>query len=455
MDYEVKTVIDNIDDMTDIIKNQLNDIAEGFVSVGYYLRKTDETMLYKQKGYKTIYEYAKDTFGIGRSTAGRFMEINQKYSKDGYSPEIDLKWSGYGSSKLTEMLGLPEDVQEAIPVDATVRDIREAKGIIRETEHNYSDQMELCDIAQPDPAETDWLMELIKQYFSKENRDAFQKMTDWLRKDEPAKDITVSILLIINPTKFKMIRLECANVMLTVDKIKVMPYRNQGEQQEYTYIDFGRAFETLFYPVGMSTPINEAYQSVYGEPYYEERPERNPAKTERPAPKTERLETKPAEPQTKQPDPPTKSEEIPTENEEKQTETPDTTAVPAETKEKEPEKAEETPETKTEFQQEITDETQIPGQTELIKDFPEYCPPDMNTPEQQDQSEVKPAYATRRIYIASVDADTAAEYMGKAMEKAIRNMPGVSFGVLTKESFWKEFFETEVDRNGAEIECVN
>ena len=455
MDYEGKTVIDNIDDMTDIIKNQLNDIAEGFVSVGYYLRKTDETMLYKQKGYKTIYEYAKDTFGIGRSTASRFMEINQKYSKDGYSPEIDLKWSGYGSSKLTEMLGLPEDVQEAIPVDATVRDIREAKGIIRETEHNYSDQMELCDIAQPDPAETDWLMELIKQYFSKENRDAFQKMTDWLRKDEPEKDITVSILLIINPTKFKMIRLECANVMLTVDKIKVMPYRNQGEQQEYTYIDFGRAFETLFYPVGMSTPINEAYQSVYGEPYYEERPERNPAKTERPAPKTERLETKPAEPQTKQPDPPTKSEEIPTENEEKQTETPDTTAVPAETKEKEPEKAEETPETKTEFQQEITDETQIPGQTELIKDFPEYCPPDMNTPEQQDQSEVKPAYATRRIYIASVDADTAAEYMGKAMEKAIRNMPGVSFGVLTKESFWKEFFETEVDRNGAEIECVN
>lgn len=455
MDYEVKTVIDNIDDMTDIIKNQLNDIAEGFVSVGYYLRKTDETMLYKQKGYKTIYEYAKDTFGIGRSTASRFMEINQKYSKDGYSPEIDLKWSGYGSSKLTEMLGLPEDVQEAIPVDATVRDIREAKGIIRETEHNYSDQMELCDIAQPDPAETDWLMELIKQYFSKENRDAFQKMTDWLRKDEPEKDITVSILLIINPTKFKMIRLECANVMLTVDKIKVMPYRNQGEQQEYTYIDFGRAFETLFYPVGMSTPINEAYQSVYGEPYYEERPERNPAKTERPAPKTERLETKPAEPQTKHPDPPTKSEEIPTENEEKQTETPDTTAVPAETKEKEPEKAEETPETKTEFQQEITDETQIPGQTELIKDFPEYCPPDMNTPEQQDQSEVKPAYATRRIYIASVDADTAAEYMGKAMEKAIRNMPGVSFGVLTKESFWKEFFETEVDRNGAEIECVN
>ena len=39
MDFEVKTVIDNIDDMTDIIKNQLNDIAEGFVSVGWFLIK--------------------------------------------------------------------------------------------------------------------------------------------------------------------------------------------------------------------------------------------------------------------------------------------------------------------------------------------------------------------------------------------------------------------------------
>lgn len=186
------------------------------------------------------------------------------------------------------------------------------------------------------------------------------------------------------------------------------------------------------------------------------KPERKPIKTERPAPKTERSETKPAEPQTKQPDPPTKSEEILTKDEEKQTETPDTTTVLAEAEEKEPEKTEETPEVKPEFQQENTDETQIPGQTELVKDFPQYCPPDMNVPEQQDQSEeVKPAYATRRLYIASVDADTAAEYMGKAMEKAIRNMPGVSFGVLTKESFWKEFFETEVDGEGNEIECVN
>ena len=61
----------------------------------------------------------------------------------------------------------------------------------------------------------------------------------------------------------------------------------------------------------------------------------------------------------------------------------------------------------------------------------------------------------KAVLLTDFSQSATVEYMGKAMEKAIRNMPGVSFGVLTKESFWKEFFETEVDRNGAEIECVN
>lgn len=132
-------VTESLDEMTIIIKALLNDIAESFISVGFYLKKTEQDELYKQAGYRNIWEYAKDTFGIGRSTASRFMDINTKYSIGGFSPQIDDKWRGYGSSKLTEMLGLPEEIQEAISTEATVKDIREAKGIIRETEVHYDD----------------------------------------------------------------------------------------------------------------------------------------------------------------------------------------------------------------------------------------------------------------------------------------------------------------------------
>lgn len=443
MDYVGKTIIDNIDDMTNIIKTQLNDIAEGFVSVGFYLRKTDETMLYKQKGYNTIYEYAKDTFGIGRSTASRFMEINQKYSKDGYSPEIDLKWSGYGSSKLTEMLGLPEDVQEAIPADATVRDIREAKGIIRGTEDKYSDQMQLCDIAQPTPEETNWLSEFVRHYFGGEGRSKFQEMTDWLRKDKP-EDVTLSILRIVNPTKFKMIRLNRANVMLTVDKIKIMPYRNQGEQEEHTYIDFARAFETLFYPAGIATPIDEAYRSVYGEPYYQEKPDQKPVTTKQPDSLTKKEEslTKNEESLTKNEENPEKHEKTETKEQKEKTATPD--AAPVFTEEQGE---------KTDFCQKTSGETQIPGQTELTKDFPEHCPPDMNPPEEIEQP--PKAYKTRHYYMANLPEELAAVYMAKTMERTIRKMTGMSYAVLTKEDFWKEFLGAEVDWEGNEIECVN
>ena len=264
--------IESLDEMTTIIKALLNDIAEDFISVGFYLKKTEQDELYKQAGYRNIWEYAKDTFGIGRSTASRFMDINTKYSIGGFSPQIDDKWRGYGSSKLTEMLGLPEEIQEAIPTEATVKDIREAKGIIRETEAHYDDQMELCDIAQEEPQETDWMVELAREYF-KEGKETFQKLLDWERKDPDGSDIARELLVILNPTKFKMIRLEYANVMMTEHTIKVMPYRNHGENQEYDYMDFAKGFEKLFlqeYPEDLQMAAGDLYKRVYDEPLYPE-----------------------------------------------------------------------------------------------------------------------------------------------------------------------------------------
>ena len=88
--------------------------------------------------------------------------------------------------------------------------------------------MELCDIAQEEPQETDWMVELAREYF-KDGKEAFQKLLDWERKDPDGSDIARELLVILNPTKFKMIRSEYANVMMTEHTIKVMPYRNHGE----------------------------------------------------------------------------------------------------------------------------------------------------------------------------------------------------------------------------------
>lgn len=493
----------NLDDwvqMKQKLRQELIGVKQSFVRIGYALRQIDDQKLYERDGYKSIAEFARAEYGLGKSITSRFMSINKEYSIDGYSERLRPEYAELGRSQLEEMLKLPDSDRQMIQPETSREDIRELKRfnkiepaagvaddikqVIEKFYHDNPNILNTVFSGEFDEARISKFSEIVNPagnrsykkglYFMMmyENRVTFKKfgstpenMTWW-----EFYQMTVNIFG------------EMAAGSETW-KNYFGEENNEGDHGDITDDGTG-ACEKI--PDGTKTAdagTDETEEEKTGLPdeksnIYdgeetdctedESTAEKSSEEGVAPAQKLAEIPVKTGaaeggkdednniELATKQPNPPTKSEELPTENEEKPTETHDTVAIPAETEEKESEKAEETTEVKSELQQENTDETQIPGQTELVKDFPEYCPPDMNTPEQQDQSEeVKPAYATRRLYLSSINADTAAEYMGKAMEKAIRNMPGVSFGVLTKESFWKEFFETEVDRNGAEIECVN
>lgn len=273
--------IDSLEEATLILKNELENIAEGYISVGFYLKKVRDDELYKQKGYADVYEFAKETFQISRTWAGRFMEINDKYSVDGNSPEIQEKYRGYGSSKLSEMLTLPEEIREEVPKTATVREIREVKDVIQQTQKKFEPQMELCDIAQKsEEADFPWMNQAVLQFFRKDGKDRFEKMVDWSRKDigNDMREIEEELLEIINPSKFRMMRMQTANVLMTEKIIKVMPYRDQGQQEEVTYIDFAKAFEEIFFPdyPDMEGTINSLYEKQYGEILFPEREKPKP-----------------------------------------------------------------------------------------------------------------------------------------------------------------------------------
>ncbi|MEG1742307.1 MAG: hypothetical protein RR237_05460, partial [Acetivibrio sp.] len=90
-----------------ILKMKLENIAEGYIEVGFYLKEVRNKKMYNEEGYEDIYDFAKDTFNISRTWAIRFMQINDQYSVGGNSPEIQEKYKGFGSGKLSEMLTLP------------------------------------------------------------------------------------------------------------------------------------------------------------------------------------------------------------------------------------------------------------------------------------------------------------------------------------------------------------
>ena len=113
------------------IKEKIQGMAADYICIGYRLRQIDETQAYRQDGYKTLAEFAKQEYGLSPSATSRFMDINRMFSVGGFSPELVPEFSGYGVSKLSEMLQLTEDDRGLVKAGTTVADIRELKRLER------------------------------------------------------------------------------------------------------------------------------------------------------------------------------------------------------------------------------------------------------------------------------------------------------------------------------------
>ena len=107
------------------IRRKLAETAENFVYIGYRLRQIRDSGMYD--GAEDIFGFAQKEYGLGKSTVSRFIAINEKYSEGGNSPELKEEFRHFSSSKLSEMLTLPDSEVELITEKTTIREIRELK----------------------------------------------------------------------------------------------------------------------------------------------------------------------------------------------------------------------------------------------------------------------------------------------------------------------------------------
>ena len=119
----------NIDyrEAKEIIRNKLQGMTQNFIGIGFYLRQIKETEGFQKDGYASVYEFAEDQYGIKRSTAIRWMQMNEKFSRGGYSPFLDSGYKDFGKSQLQEMLYLDSEQLEEVTPEMTVREIREIR----------------------------------------------------------------------------------------------------------------------------------------------------------------------------------------------------------------------------------------------------------------------------------------------------------------------------------------
>lgn len=111
----------------EMIKANIDTASRCFVATGYYLKYIRDNNLYVEDGYENIWELAQEEFGISKSSASRFIGINDRFSKDGNSPMLLDKYKDFSSSKLSEMLTMSDEQIEQVTASTTRAEIREIK----------------------------------------------------------------------------------------------------------------------------------------------------------------------------------------------------------------------------------------------------------------------------------------------------------------------------------------
>lgn len=206
-------------------KDKINGLKKDFVRIGYRLRQIEDGKLYENDGYMSIAEFAKAECGLSGSDITRFMQINERYSVNGYSEELRPEFLEYGQSKLAAMLALPDGDLQMIEPEASRESIREL-GRFNKTE--------------PVQGVADDIRKLIEKFF--------EKHPDMLNEvfSEPADgqcDIK-KLAEVVNPGGNKSFHSGMYFMMMYEDKVVIKKF---GETpQDMTWEEFFGITQSVF-----------------------------------------------------------------------------------------------------------------------------------------------------------------------------------------------------------------
>lgn len=113
MEYMQLSMDDYIQSKNEI-KQELGGIVKSFVKIGWQLTRIDKSQAYKHDGYNTITEFARAEYGMNPSGVSRFMNVYERYSAPGDTPELQEQYRDFKFAQLVEMLQLPEEDRQIL-----------------------------------------------------------------------------------------------------------------------------------------------------------------------------------------------------------------------------------------------------------------------------------------------------------------------------------------------------
>lgn len=439
MEYMQLSMDDYIQSKNEI-KQELGGIVKSFVQIGWQLTRIDKSGAYKHDGYNTIAEFAKAEYGMNPSGVSRFMNVYERYSLPGDTPELQEQYKDFKFAQLTEMLQLPEEDRQIFHAEDKREDIRELKDFNKENENN---PMNLLDWKSAQNTE-DKLKATIQEFFHEK-----QGVLNTLYSSETYQAGNIKgMSQIINPGDSMSYRKGTVFLMFHQEDITVKIFN--GEMKNITWEQFFAYTQEIFAEAAAG---NRTYENYFGIP--EEAPA-EPEKEEisptteqsvRPEPKIAPAQPEPTkEPVEKVDNSVDKCQKTAVEEKE-ELRTESTVLKPdfqtSEPKPKNTGKSQEIPLSEP--------EPQIPGQ-DNIQNHPEYMPEPVTEQDVRPESEIAPAQSeqpvespiTRKTYMDSLTAYGTADYLAKAM----RSFANKTYNMLLDPAFWERWLNEKVDHNG-------
>jgi hypothetical protein len=147
----------SLEDAKTFIKSNITTAARSFIAIGFYLKCVRDRGLFTEDNYQDVWDFAKSEYGISKSTASRYMSMNDRFSENGNSPNIKTEYKAFGKSQLQEMLYLEDEQLEQVKPGDRVEDIRNLR---RQKEIPYIElpgqmdfEIDFPDILPPDQIE--------------------------------------------------------------------------------------------------------------------------------------------------------------------------------------------------------------------------------------------------------------------------------------------------------------
>lgn len=428
----------------------VNRMSEDFVLMGYQMKIGRDTEILKESGYANINEFAWDRYHLDASQVSRFIKINDRFSEGGYSKKLQEKYRGYGYAKLALMLTMPMELNEELSPAFSKSEIQEVKEEI-EQEQKISDIEVMLEGQTQDQKERDSLGQVLYQLFRDEPK-LFQIVYD-TAKESGFELKRLKEVLTPSGEKVYSVRIQGVGrqmLFLRDGEEKVTVFHVRSNEKEYYEWEDVRAF--------IQEEVNgqeakERWEDLYGESFPEEKEEIAPVQPEEKKPKP-RKESKVKKAKIQK-------EEKKTDERDKNVSGHGSAGVHKEVEKQEAKTSEKEPERPETLNVEpISVPEEITGQMELIKDFPEYCPEDMNLPEKPintecgtesgQQETTKYPYGSRKQYLDTLTEYGAALYIAAHMA----NLRNITFPTLLNPEYWEKWLRAKVDEKGEEIDVV-